>query len=142
MAEDNGRVFVDANFFVALFNPKDSLHKEAIRISRKLKKYKKELVVSNFIFLEVVTVVSQKMCKRAALVLGKELLAGKVEIIHVTEKLNRLSWDIFKKVADKDVSFVDCSVLAIMKEEEIKELLTFDKKLKGIAERKFQAYTS
>ena len=133
----SNRIFVDANFFVALFNPSDSLHKEAIRISQRLKKEKKELAISNFIFLEVVTVVSQKMGKKAALVLGKELLKGKVEIIQIDEKLNRLSWETFKKVVNKEISFVDCGILAVIEEEEIGEVLTFDQRLKRVVEKKF-----
>ncbi|MBI4119919.1 MAG: hypothetical protein HY454_00450 [Parcubacteria group bacterium] len=36
------------------------------------------------------------------------------------------SWQIFKEIANKNVSFVDCSTIAVMKAEGIRHLLTLD----------------
>lgn len=123
------RIFVDSNFFIALFNPADSLHSRAIRAGRKIEKDGFKLVLSNFIFLEVVTILSQKLSRRSATIFGKQLLSDRyLQLVHINRKLNGLSWQIFSDVKNKNISFVDCSCLAVMKAEEVKLILTFDKK--------------
>jgi len=123
------KVFVDSNFFIALFNPADNLHLRAIRASRKIEKDGFKLVLSNFIFLEVVTILSQKLSRRSATIFGKQLLSDRyLQLVHINRKLNGLSWQIFSDVKNKNISFVDCSCLAVMKAEEVKLILTFDKK--------------
>jgi len=131
------KVFVDSNFFIALFNPADNLHLRAIRASRKIEKDGFKLVLSNFIFLEVVTILSQKLSRRSATIFGKQLLSDRyLQLVHINRKLNGLSWQIFSDVKNKNISFVDCSCLAVMKTEEIKLILTFDKKdFRSLAEK-------
>ncbi len=122
------RVFGDSNYLIALFNIKDGLHEKALTISDKLTNENTTLVVSSFIFLETVTVLSQKVNREVARRVGNELLLrGQVEILHVTEVLQDKSWEIFQEINRKNVSFVDCSILAIMEQEDIPLLLTFDR---------------
>ena len=128
MAEEN-KIFADSNFFIALYNPSDSLHSESVRISQKIKKEDPDIYISNYIFLEIVTVISQRIGRKEAVFLGNEILKNpKINIIHVDETLNKLAWQIFTKVPKKNFSFVDCSTLALLQFEEIGGLLTFDRK--------------
>lgn len=127
MEARNKQVFVDSNFFIAFFNETDTLHQEALSIGAKLEKQKTELLISNFIFLEVVTVLSQRVNKAVALQVGRHLLSSpSIEIIHIDEVLHNHSWQIFQEVRNKNVSFVDCSIIATMKAEGVLELLTLD----------------
>ena len=127
MAE-NDFIFVDTNYFVALFNPSDSLHEDAREISKILAKENKQAIISNFIFAETVTVLAQRRGKDIAFRAGEYLLSHSSRMIHIDEELQIKSWDIFREVEAKDMSFVDCSILAVMKREGIDTLLTFDKK--------------
>ncbi len=80
-----------------------------------------------FIFLEIVTILSQRRSRRVAIETGEYLLANpNVEIIHIGPVLQTSSWQIFKEIANKNVSFVDCSTIAVMKAEGIRHLLTLD----------------
>lgn len=56
--EANERAFVDTNYFVALFNPLDALHQAALKTGKQMDKAGVQLVISNFIFLEAVTVLA------------------------------------------------------------------------------------
>lgn len=47
-------------------------------------------------------------------------------MIHVDKSLNEASWQIFKDIREKNVSFVDASIIAILRAEDIRWLLTFD----------------
>lgn len=120
-------VFIDSNYFIALFNPFDTLHERARVIGEKILTQDINLVISNFILLEVLTVVSQKVGKYAAVGTGKKIRENPlIEIIHIDEFLQEKSWEIFQEIKRKDVSFVDCSILTVMKAEGIEKLLTFD----------------
>ncbi|MBI4120602.1 MAG: PIN domain-containing protein [Parcubacteria group bacterium] len=128
MAEDN-RVFVDSNYFVALFNPSDALHKRALDLARNIDSQNTFLVISNFVFLEIVTVLSQRRGRKVAIEVGEHLLTNSlITIIQVDELLQRESWHIFQNIMEKNVSFVDSSIVAVMKAEYITKLLTFDAK--------------
>ena len=123
------KIFVDSNYFIALYRVSDSLHTEAIKIAGILNKEGVVLVVSNFVFAEIVTVLSQREGKELARMVGETILTNRqVEHIHIDQALHKKSWEIFHELSEKDISFVDCSIIAVMREYDIKELLTFDLK--------------
>lgn len=128
MAGDN-RIFVDSNYFVALFNPTDALFEKAQAIAKILDTQEFPLVISNFVFLEVVTVLSQRRGRAVGLAVGNYLLSTPaVETMHIIdEELTNTTWGIFQRVKDKNISFVDCSIIAVMKADSITTLLTFDR---------------
>lgn len=122
------KLFVDSNYFIALSNPSDILHRDALEIATILEHEKPFLVISSFIFLEVVTVLAQKRGKDTGVETGAYLLTNTIiENIHIDDFLQKASWDIFQKIENKNVSFVDCSTIAVMKAEQINALLTFDR---------------
>lgn len=123
----DNKIFVDANFFVALYSPQDSLHSNAEDLSKKLITGDSQLYLSNYIFSELTTVLSQRTSKEKALIAGEFLLKDEnFTILFVDHDLQELSWEIFCETKKKNTSFVDCSTVAIMKAEGINSLLTFD----------------
>lgn len=132
MAKSEG-VFIDSSYLIALFNPADTLHIKAKKITETLYQSAYSHVISNFIFLEVVTVLSQRQGRKSAFEVGTSLLSTPhIEIIHIDTKLQHETWDIFHSVELKDVSFVDCSIIATMNAEGITTLLTFDMQFKKL----------
>lgn len=120
-------LFVDSNFFIALFHQQDSLHERALSIAKELDRQHRPLVISNFVFLEVVTVLSQRKSRAQAREVGHFFLSDPgIVMWHVDEKLQQASWGIFQAVGHKGTSFVDCSIVALMRSEGIRTLLTFD----------------
>ena len=63
--EANSRIFCDSNYFVSLFNPEDGLNEQAVTLAERIRSHNVSLVISNFIFAEVVTVLSQKYQRHA-----------------------------------------------------------------------------
>lgn len=121
------QLFVDSNFFIALFHQQDSLHEQALSIAKNLDRQWRPLVISNFVFLEVVTVLSQRKSRAQAREAGKFFLSDPgIVMHHIDEKLQQASWNIFQTVGRKGMSFVDCSIVALMQSEGIHTLLTFD----------------
>lgn len=129
------RVFVDSNYFVALNNPEDNLNTKARRIATDIKGKNTSLVISNYIFLEITTVLSQRVGKQIALSVGKQLIDSNIiEVILIDKSLHHSSWEIFQKAQKKNVSFVDASIVAVMKSENIRNVISFDKELKTFKE--------
>lgn len=121
-------IFVDSNVFIALSNEKDTLHHQSLRVATKLEEANVPLVISNLIFSEVVTILSQRVTKTVSIRAGKKILESPtVKMIFIDEYLHSPSWQIFQEISRKDMSFVDCSILAVMRAEGIQKLLTFDR---------------
>lgn len=130
--EKNERIFVDSNYFIALFNPTDTLHDHAKKIAAHLDSAKCILVISNFIFLEIVTVLSLRQGRQSALEAGAYLRSSFFEVVHVDYELHQETWDVFRSVQVKDISFIDCSIIATLRTEGIRTLLTFDTHFKKL----------
>lgn len=135
MADDYDSVFVDSNYFIALYNASDSLHTKAASMAKSMIDRNVRLFISNYVVIEVLTVLSQRVGKQSAILAMESLYNNEqIKMIHVTEELHQQSLDIFKVVKPKNVSLVDCSTLAVLNYANIRQLLTFDiTDFKGLA---------
>lgn len=129
------KIFLDTNFVVGLYATTDSLHQESIRVSKEIKKFSKaKLFISNYVVAEILTILSQKAGKEICLDAGKRIFEKKIfEIIHSDYDSDLQTWELIKTVHNKDLSFVDLSILVTIKNESIDRLVTFDKKLTAMA---------
>ncbi len=120
------KLFIDSNYFISLYNPSDSQNQKAEKLSHNLENF--DLYISNFIFLETVTVFSQRVGRKLAVKLGNRLLESEsINLIQVDTELQKQTWRIFCDTQKKNTSFVDCSTVAVMQAEGIDKLLTFDR---------------
>ncbi|OGK16226.1 hypothetical protein A2774_04545 [Candidatus Roizmanbacteria bacterium RIFCSPHIGHO2_01_FULL_39_12c] len=87
----------------------------------------KSLYISSYIFSEVTTVLLQKVGRKGAIIAGNNILnSGNFHFIDFDKKVQNLSWKIFQEINKKNISFVDCTILAVMDYMGIKKLLTLD----------------
>lgn len=122
------KVFADANYWVALLNPKDDLHGKATAVSAALGPC--QIVTSEFVLLEMMNLLA-----KAGLHL-KEIVYKAVQDMRnnpniVVEPATSL---LFQKASveylankDKEWGCIDCSSMIIMRDKEISEALTYDK---------------
>ena len=131
-------LFVDTNYLCAFYNRSDSLHEKAKKYSSLLQEF--HIVISNFILLESYTVLSQRVSKNHVLTFKEDMYNEKYYRIYWVDKnLEENVWSIFKSIKDKNFSYVDASILAVMKKEKISHLLSFDAGFKNLQEQfKFQ----
>ncbi len=62
-----------------------------------------------------------------AVELGEEIANSHlVTVVRVAEPLETEAWQIFKRYADKEFSFTDCTSFAIMRQQNIGEAFTND----------------
>lgn len=121
------KIFVDSNYLIALANEEDDQHEKARAIAKRLAGENPLLILSNYVFSEITTVLSLRAGRAIAREVGNGLLGNpRAEIIIADEDLDHQAWTIFKQIKSKDVSFVDCSIIAAMRSVGISDLLTFD----------------
>ena len=119
-------IFIDASFYVSLLRENDSNHHNAIAQWRKLGPYEKKMT-SQAVLGEVATVGSQRYDKRLTIDFIEEVQAGNTAIILESTTVVDRTWEIFKKIKSKNVSWVDCYSWAIIEFYKIERILTFDK---------------
>lgn len=124
------KILIDADVFVAINCQQDSNHKRATTLNRNLPLKEIFLIVSDPAFGEAITVISQKAGISKAVEFAEKLLESEIEIIEVDSILRRHALDIFKKQKSKNSRFTDCINMAIMKNEEIDTIFSFDEQYK------------
>lgn len=124
---DNNLVFVDSNYFIALFNSSDALHEQAKELAKRIAKEESILYISNYVELEILTVLSQRVGRAAANAAANILSDDQhIKRVFISEELHSSSLQTFRVIESKNISLVDCSILVTLKYTGIKKLLTFD----------------
>ena len=116
-------ILVDASALISLFSEKDQNHNIALNISRALKN--QSLLISNYIFAEVVTMLSQRQGKTKSISVGDYIKKNYISL-SVDVKTEDLAWEIFKAQRSKNVSFVDCTSFALFKKGFYDKAFSFD----------------
>ena len=120
------KVLIDTSYIVSLCLPNDSRHEEACRFLIDISKCK--LYITNLIYMEYATVLSQKLSKQGFGRSVKELTINTdLEEIFIERELYARVKRAFALIREKDISFVDLSSAIVAKKYKIPTILTFDK---------------
>jgi predicted nucleic acid-binding protein len=127
------RLFVDTSAWFALHDTIDQNHKKAIAKSLEIKRRKIELVTSEYIIDESITLIRHKISHKAAVIFGESLLFSNIVMILDVSQEDRLrAWELFKKYEDKSFSFTDCTSFVLMKNSGVRKAFTFDEHFKQV----------
>ena len=119
-------IFLDASYFLALYNENDVHHKRAKLIAEKIDANQYgQVLTSDDIFDEVVSVALRKFGKEKAQILGKQIFDS-IFILHGNRHLFDIAFKIFN-ASKESFSFTDCMSQAIMDLAQIEYIATFDK---------------
>lgn len=122
-------VFADTNFWIAIFDERDSHHENAT-LAISLLPSQCTLVTSQIVISEVLELFakSSSFIKEELVKFISELLKDPSLILEPsTPKLHEDTVVFYRKHSDKEWGFVDCSSFVIMKRRQIKEALTYDR---------------
>ena len=124
-------IFVDTSAWAAISLSKDRYHKAATRFQTKLRRSREELLTSNFIMYETLTLLLSQAGYLQAIrfynILQVMIAAGVLRLHHVTGETEEEAWQIFRRFnVDKEWSFTDCTSKAIMEATRTTEVFTFD----------------
>ena len=123
--ENDMSIFLDASFFLALYNETDVHHKKAVAISRRIDDGEfGGTLTSDDVFDEVISVALRKLGKPQAMGCGKNILES-VMVMQGDTHLFHKGWNIFNTTKE-NFSFTDCMIQAIIDLGEIDHIATFD----------------
>ncbi len=124
------KYFLDTTFIVALFVSNDQWHLQSLKVYNKIKN--QELVISNLVIAETVTVLKNKLKTKDISEIYHNL--GNIFKIIDDNLIFDDAMDIFTKY-DSTISFFDAMYVAVSKKEGINEIVSFDSdfdKIEGI----------
>jgi uncharacterized protein len=124
------RLFVDTSALVAIEDLDDTNHKKAVGFRVQVREGGtpfRRLYTSNYVIDETLTLLRYHCGHSVAVTFRKTIETSKlVEVLWVTEALERAAWSIFEKRPDKEYSFTDCTSFALMDSEAIRNAFAFD----------------
>jgi predicted nucleic acid-binding protein len=122
------RVFADAGYWIALLNPKDSLHAKAVSVSAELGRT--GVVTSEMVLTEVLNALAGKggSLRVAACALVDRIRSNpNAEIAPMTSNLFREAMERYRTRTDKTWGLTDCTSFVVMEQRGITDALSADR---------------
>jgi predicted nucleic acid-binding protein len=120
-------VFLDTSFIISYLNKRDKNHMRAMElISKIVSGNYGNLCISDYVFSECASV----LFKLSRDIKKTEILCNKLKrdlIFYMDKETFEETFNTFVKQKNTSFSFVDCSIITLMKINNIKYLATFDK---------------
>jgi hypothetical protein len=120
------KAFLDTDMLIACYSKNDTSHQKALKIIKENSNKNWTVYLSINILMETLTLISQRISKKTALEVLKELRSGTYNIINPKEEDIILAESIFKQIKSKNVSYSDCLSFALMTIYDIKDVFSFD----------------
>jgi len=133
-------IFIDTGIFIALRNADDEQHQRSKELMKKaLKAEYGRIYTSDYIIDEAVTTALVRTRRRdLAVDVGKYIIESpRITKLWTNREIFELAWQKFEAFKDKPLSFTDCTTLAHMQRNQIKQILSFDSGFDGLVQRIF-----
>ena len=127
-------IFVDASAYLSSLLPRDPNREQALKIIHSIEEKREQLITSYAILGEVLTISSQRYDREKGIRIVEDLMRGRTQVVIENSQFVELAYKIFRRIKDKDVSWVDCYSFAIIENYKIEKVFSFD--------RDFNKYTS
>lgn len=121
------KVFADTCYWIAILNPKDTLHLKAKKVSEELGPV--FIVTSEMVLVELLNAFTERgeqFRNIASQMAEKIKLNPNCEVVPQTSMQFNKALDRYKNRADKNWSITDCASILIMEEKKINDALTYD----------------
>jgi len=131
-------VFIDTGVFVALRNADDELHTRSKELIKQALKGKfGRVYTSDYVIDEAVTTALVRTRRHdLAVDIGKYIIeTPRITKLWTTKDTFDTAWQKFKTFKDKPLSFSDCTSLALMEKNRIKQIMSFDSGFDGLTPR-------
>ncbi|MDO8498045.1 MAG: PIN domain-containing protein [bacterium] len=122
-------VFIDSDAFIGLIKEDDAHYSQTQRSFSRLYKEKYEYITSNYVFSEVITVLSLRVGREGAIKFIDTIKTplSEYRVVWINEEIEEKAIEIYKKQTSKNVSFVDCTNMALMELHNIPLIFSFDR---------------
>lgn len=133
-------IFIDTGAFLARHVQRDRHHEQAVRSWSELAARRRRCMTSNFVLDETLTLLGRRVsygfaAERAAAWWASAALS----IARPDERDELAAIELFRKLADQEVSFTDCISFALMKRHRVRTAFTFDRHFRAAG---FELYPS
>src|ERR1035437_8058284 len=121
-------IFADTGYWVTLLMLSDSLHSKASEVSQRI--HLSRIITSEMVLTEVLNDLGsrgQRYRMSAAAFVENMQAEGKVRIVPQTHELFDAALALFKDRSDKAWSLTDCSSMVICRQEDITDMLAYDR---------------
>jgi hypothetical protein len=126
-AFDRRAVFVDTGAWVALRYLRDSYHGRAVALLRRIRAEGIEMVTTDHVLAETVTLLKARGAVLHALALGDAIIDGKVaRFVEINGARRRRAWELFRRYRNLRAGYVDCTSFAVMEELGLQAVFGFD----------------
>ena len=120
-------IFVDTSAFLAIENRRDAHHSSALDFRTTSLKQREPFITSDYVLDESYTIIRWRAGHAIATQFGEAIRnSSLVRIEYLSQELLEQAWRIFKKFADHEFSFTDCTSFALMEHLHISTVFTFD----------------
>jgi predicted nucleic acid-binding protein len=133
MANNPPFLLVDTNAWVSYYADDDPLHQQAVTIITADFFNTYRLYLTNYVLLETITVLSMKAGLATAKHAATQLTHSSITLHQITPTNDQDALKILFSQTSKNLSFVDASILAILKSNSQITLFTFDTRLAKLA---------
>ena len=120
----NDFVFVDTGAWFASIVPWDANHDQA---AKWLAQNTLPLLTTDSVLSETLTLLRIRGERERAIWLGERIWSEELAVLYMVNREDQQAgWDVFRRFADKDWSFVDCISKVVMERLEINTAFSFD----------------
>lgn len=127
------RILVDSSAWYALAHRRDPQHEAVEAI---LRQRRNDLVTTNFVADETLTLLRSHLGWSAAHAFGERLRAGRLgQHIRIMPTDEEAAWDIFVRYRDHAFSFTDCTSFAVMRRLSLDTAITLDSDFRSFGVR-------
>ena len=125
-------IFLDTSVLVSYLVEGDSNHPRAeVLVNEIISGKHGSAVTSDYVFDEMVTVVLVRSKSLDIAATAGELIKESIAMIRIDEGIFENSWMVFMKQKSTRLSFTDCTILTVFKENYIEKIATFDKEFQS-----------
>ena len=123
-------IFVDTGAWIAILNPNDQYHREAVAVYRHFQQQKTRFLTTDYVIDETVTrlrydtnhSIAVMFLERIELLVETDVLT----LIEIDNCIFREAIALFRQYDSARLSFTDCTSFVVCKENRISEAFAFD----------------
>ncbi len=123
------RFFLDTAYVLALLNPKDIYHKQAMA-ALPLMQSAREVWITEAVLIEIGNALSRSNRNAAAAFINSCYITPNVRVVSIDTSLLKRSLDFYNNREDKGWGLTDCISFVVMADQGLKEALTTDEHFK------------
>ena len=127
-------IFIDSSGWVALFDPQDKYHTQAVTFWQQLPAERPFLITNDYVLDETYTILRRGRygLQRATQVHQIVEQSRLIELIEVNIDYRQRAWALFQLYEDKILSFTDCVCFVMMQTLGIHQVFSFDSDFKRL----------